>query len=474
MGYILNPKQDFPEKMKKVLMVTYFFPPSGGVKVQRVLKFAKYLPCFGWEPIILTTKNPQYDYLDFDLLREIPMGTKIQKTFSFEPAKIYKSLRSTYRRLRDYLRQGRKAPQRNSENLKRRSWASKMASLIFIPDSRIGWWPFAFFKILGNFKRNDFDVIYSTSPMFTSHLIAMAVKHVFKKPWVVDLRDLWILNPYVQPPTKLHSKISRYIEYKTFELADKIVTVSEELREDLIQNYPEICSEKFIVIPNGYDQADFEEKLEQDNGKFSIGYIGSLYLFSGRTPYYFLVALGELVKQFPQLEKEMEVTFIGPLDKQNRIILKNTILKFNLKEVVRQRDPVYHREAIRYIKSSALLLLIVGKKIEKNKEYGNHLYDRTSVTGKLFEYLASGNPILALAGEGSVKRIITETDSGCVVDPEDVEGIKEAILSFYRFYKQGKLKIRPKQKVLRSFQRKKLTGDLAKIFDELIERGGMN
>lgn len=453
--------------MRTVLVVSYFFPPSGGVKVQRVLKFTKYLPSFGWKPIIITARRPQHDFLDYDLLREVSPDLRVERTFSFEPAKLYQLIRPAYGRLRNVFKRKDDPKPINMESYQELSWATKLNNFIFIPDNRIGWWPFAFFNILKNFKRDDFDLIYSTSPMFTSHLVGMAAKCIFGKPWVVDLRDLWVLNPYLKPPTKVHRNISRSIEHKTFKSADRIVTVADELRQGLVANYPEIPPDKFAVIPNGYDQADFESEKGQENDKFSIGYIGSLYLFSGRTPYYFLVALGELVAQSPQLAEEVEVTFIGPLDEQNKRILQGTILKCNLKNAVRQINPVSHREAIKRMRSFSLLLLILGKRIEKYKGGTDQLYDRTSVTGKLFEYLASGNPILALAEEGPAKRIIQETNSGWVIDPEDIQGIKRAILHFYTLHKEGKLKTQLGEEVLRRFERKKLTGKLADIFDEL-------
>lgn len=414
----------------------------------------------------MSVRNADPDYYDYDLTNEIPSTVKVIRTNSFEPSKLFKFLRSCYDSLLDYLKL-KNTKKADLHSVRNQSLALKLNNFIFIPDNKIGWLPFAFSKILGVLNKNDFDLIYSTSPVFTSHLIGLAVKSVFKKPWVVDLRDLWALNPYLRPPTKLHSKISRLIESKTYSSADMIITVADELKEDLIKNYPEISPDKFMVIPNGYDQVDFKSEQEKKSNKFSIGYIGSLYLFSGRTPHYFLLALGELIQQFPQLEKEMDVTFVGPLDRQNRKIFENILLKYNLTNMVQQVEPVSHREAIRYMKSFALLLLIVGKKTEKYRSHGDHPYDRTSVTGKLFEYLASGNPILALTVDGPVKRIIEETNSGFIVDPEDIEGIKKMILLCHNLYVEGKLQTQQKKDVIKRFDRKSLTGRLAKIFDKL-------
>ena len=380
---------------------------------------------------------------------------------------MYNLIKPLSGKRRNIVKPEAKIDQINVKKMKEHSWATKVNNFIFIPDSRIGWWPFAFFNILKNFKRNDFDLIFSTSPMFTSHLIAMAIKLIFKKPWVVDLRDLWVLNPYLRPPTRMHLKISTSIERKTFKLADRIITVGEELRQDLIGNYPEIPAEKFVVIPNGYDQADFKKDEEKKDKKFSISYTGSLYLFSGRTPYYFMTALGELLQKFPKLKKEIKVTFLGPLDSQNRKIFQNTIQEYDLKEVVSLKDPAPYRDAINCIKHSDLLLLILGKESRDLKHNNYFRYDRTSITGKLFEYLASGIPILALAGEGPVKKIIAETNSGYVVDPENIEEIKKMILFCYNLYKDGKLLTHQRKDLVRRFERKRLTGELARILDEL-------
>jgi glycosyltransferase involved in cell wall biosynthesis len=440
--------------MKKVLIISYFFPPLGGVGVQRTLKFVKYLPQFGWMPTVLSVKSPDYYLSDPDLLREIPKEAKVIRTYSFEPTKLFKFGRSIFDVL--MLRLKNKKKRKGGSDFIRSqkpSFFSKMNSFLFIPDNKVGWLPFTLWSLVYKLRKDKIDVIYSTSPPSTSLLVGFMAKLLLKKPWVIDLRDLWSQNPYLMPITRFHLRIIKLLEKRVFIFADKIITVSDGLQMDLIESYPYLNSEKFEVITNGYDSEDFSKEINDGNKRFSIGHVGTLY--AGQTPFYFIQALGLVKKELPELEKYMAVTFIGEMDRNNRRILEKQIQNLQLQDIVIRKEAVSHREAIDCMLKFDLLLFILGK------EY------KGCLTGKLFEYLAAQKPVLALAEDGPACKLIRETQSGVVVDPQDTEQIKETIINCFESYRKGSLKIQPKMEVISIFERKRLTQQLVGIFDEL-------
>ncbi len=453
--------------MKKILVITYLFPPAGGVMVQRVLKFVKYLPHFGWLPTVLTVRNPDYKMYDAQLLKDIPLQTEIIRTGTFEPSKAINLLRAWLARP--------KPPLSKSETLliektsfdptPRQSLASKINNFIFMPDNRVGWLPFASLAIFKELRKRKFDIIFSTSPPFSVHLVGLIAKSILKKPWVVDLRDLWISNPYIKPPTKVHKSIARYIEHKVLKSADKIITVSNPFSEDLNSTYPDISLEQFKVILNGYDADDLAlQDIQKPNDRMSIGYVGSLHQGRGRTPYYFLMALVDVKKEISDLKDKMNVFFVGSIDSTNRRIMHEIVSKFDLKDMVHFIDYVPHHQAISYMKKLDVLLFINAK--------SHYSTCKGNMSGKIYEYLATGKPTLVLTEEGSIREVVKKSGCGVVVDYQDIKGIKREILNYYNRFKEGQLKVDPDWEFISLFQRKKLTQQLANTLDELSQNLG--
>ena len=440
--------------MKKVLIISYFFPPLGGGGVFRTLKFVKYLPFFDWMPVVVTVKNPDYHIFDPDLLREIPKEVRVIRTHSFEPTKLFKFLRCLYDRVKSRFRTSNISEKRaDLENTPRLSTAAKLASFIFIPDNRIGWLPFTLFYLIGQVRKHEIDVLYSSSGPFTCHLVGLFAKLVLKKPWVVDMRDLWVLNPYSKPPTKFHLKIFSYLEYRILKSANKVITVSDPLCARLKETHPSVNPEKFQVIANGYDREEFVSEVKHEDKRFSIGHVGSLY--AGQTPRHFLQALGLLKREKPDLGKNTTVTFVGGTDRDNKRILEKLVKSLQLQDVVTIKEAVSHKKAIGHMLRFDVLLLVIGKENEG------------CLTGKIYEYLAAQKPILALVDDGPARDLIRESQGGVAVDPENIEKIKEAVLNYYERYRKGSLKVQPKTEVVNRFQRKRLTQQLAHVFDEL-------
>lgn len=412
--------------MKKVLMLAYFFPPHGCVGVQRILAYVKYLRVFGWEPTVLTVdESSKYSVLDYSLLKEVPNDIEVQRTRTIEIGS--RIIHGGLRRL-------------------------KLTNLFFIPDQFVGWLPFAYFKALELIKKNNYDIIYTTSSPYTSHLIGYLLKKKTGKPWVADFRDEWTQNPFASY-TPIDKKINQWLERKVLQNADKVISTSN-IMTDRLKTLIDNGKNKFHTITNGYNETDFrmynsEHKHQEE---FRITYTGSFYggYPSGlQYPYYFFDAVVQLFEEGKISENDFRIVIVG----ENKDIDPRVP-----KSIVSNIGQVSHDKVFEYISKTSMLLLFVSKK-----------RGESCIPGKSFEYIRSNKPILALVPiNGATSTLIKETNTGIIVEPEDIEGIKNAILKLYHQWKNNKLKMEPNWENIKQYERKNLTKNLASIFDELI------
>jgi glycosyltransferase involved in cell wall biosynthesis len=402
--------------MKKVLVIAYHYPPLGGGGVFRTLKFTKYLPQFGFKPYVLTVKNAMYHIRDPSLLEDIHPEVRVIRTFSWE----HKLFAMPFYRLRTTPK-----------------W-------IFIPEINIGWLPFAVYRGKKLIEEEGIDIIYATAPVYTSLLIGYLIKRKTGKPLVIDFRDPWTDNPFAKYPTKLHERIEKKMEEKIVTSADYVIVVDDPMKNSFIKKYP-LTKSKIEVITNGFDPGDFKNlKIYKQTNKFRITYTGSLY--GMHTANSFLIALKKLTEEKAHLREELEVMFIGNYGRETALLVK----KFGLEDVVKLVRYMSHSECIEIMLNSDTLLLLIT--------------EDWALTGKLFEYLASRRPILAIAPEkGVAANIIRSIEAGMVVPPDNIELIKEAIFNFYEMWKQGKLVTTTGD--ITKYDRVFLTQRLAKIFD---------
>lgn len=410
--------------MKKVLMIAYDYPPLGGGGVLRTLKFTKYLPQYGFQPYILTVKNPMYRIKDPTLLKEIPPEARVFRAFSFE-----------HRVLR--------APRLLNLNLK---W-------FYIPDENIGWLPFAIRAGARIIKKENIDLIFATSPIWTSLLIGCLLKRRTKKPLVVDFRDPWVNGPFAKYPTNLHKNIEEKMETEILTHSEYVITVSDTIRHNLIEKYPFIKS-KIEVITNGFDLGDFGNlRTHEQNDKFRMTHAGSLY--GTRTAKPLLLALKQLIEEKAGPREELEVVFAGNYGKETPLLVEN----LGLGDVVKLVMYIPHKQCVELMLNSQVLLLLITEK---------GLHEEGTLTGKLFEYLASRRPIMAIGPEnGEAAKIIKSHKAGRIVSPDNIQSIKQTIIDFYEKWKQGKLAM-TKSDITR-YDRRILTQRLAHIFERLLE-----
>jgi hypothetical protein len=257
--------------MKKVLIITYYWPPAGGPGVQRILKFAKYLPDFGWQPIILTVKNGEYPAIDESLINEIPNNCRVFKTNSIEPNNLYKKLIG--------IKSNQNIPvavlAEKHQSLKKKI-ANRIRLNLFIPDAKIGWKPFAVKKSKQIINEFNPDLIFSSSPPPTVHLIAKSLKKYSNLKWVADLRDPWTDIYYYHnlKKSKISTRLDKNLELSVFKSADLLCTVSKDLANIFAGKKPGL---DIKIITNGFDPDDLPDiSLKEKYKKFTIAYAGKL------------------------------------------------------------------------------------------------------------------------------------------------------------------------------------------------------
>jgi len=390
--------------MKKVLIITYYWPPSGGAGVQRWLKFAKYLPEFGWQPIILTVDPmyASYPQRDESLLSEVDPGCLVYTTKSFELYNLYK------------LISGKKeVPYGGFANDSKEGIFQKISKFMrgnfLLPDPRKGWNSYALKKAIELINQYNIDTVVTTSPPHSTQLIGLKLKQRFNLQWIADLRDPWTDIYYYSQfnHTALARRIDKTYERKVVENADLLITVSEDVKRLFVEKSELSIAAKTIVIPNGFDEDDFRMPTVPIEKRKIITYTGTI-----SEAYDVDCLLSALSCLDNRLKSELLIRFVGKVPPSVERKFKATGLEL---ELVGYVD---HPKSIEYLFRSNLLLLVIPK-VKNN---------RGILTGKFFEYLASHKPILAIGPtDGDLAGIIQETQCGKLFDYEDTEGMLKYI-----------------------------------------------
>lgn len=436
--------------MKRVLIVAYYFPPSGGPGVQRVLKFVKFLPEFGWEPHVLTVSNGDFPARDESLLKEIPPGVRVHRSRIFEPYRMYRTLTG----------KPADAPV-DVENIpregKKQSWAERTAqwvrSTLFIPDARIGWyWP-AVLKGLTVIRAERIDALYSSSPPYTASLIARALHRRTGKPWIAGFRDPW--TGFLSAPQRwsLPAAIDASMERAVAEDCDILEGAWEGILDDFAGKIPSLPKSKMIYLPNGFDPDDFPPHVPKRNERFTVVYTGSMY--GKRNPSAFLAAVEQAVGEGLFAVSQLRLRFIGRFGADVRAMFDATPLR----EAIEVVSYLPHSESVAQLLSADTLLLVVDETEGSPR----------IVPGKVFEYIGSGRPILALAPTGAVNDILKETGTGISVPHGDIPGIKKAFIECYRIFQYGEADFfAPHPEAIKKYDRREITQRLALHLNSIV------
>jgi glycosyltransferase involved in cell wall biosynthesis len=434
--------------MKRLLIVAYYFPPSGGPGVQRVLKYTKYLPEFGWEPIVLTVENGSFPAVDYSLLDEVPQNARVFRTKIFEPYDLYRAFTGKPKGVAIDVNVIKKEGQRLSFKEK---VAEFIRATFFIPDARVGWLLTANRKAVEISRNFGIDAVYSSSPPYTCALIARYVKRNLKIPWIAGFRDPW--TGFISTPKRwlIPSLIDKHLERTCFEEADIVEVAWEGIKKDALSKFPDIPEEKFVHIPNGFDPADYPQIQYVPNDVFTLTYTGSMY--GRRNPESLFKALELLVNDGKISLDEFKIKLIGRFGAEIHEMVDNTFIKKCI-EVVPYMP---HTESlVNLLKSDALLLIV-----DESKESSE------IVPGKIYEYLGTGKPILVIAPEdGAVAKLIRETNSGLVAHQTNISKISQNFLHLFTLWKERK-SFEPNFQEIAKYSRKEHTRKLAELLNSI-------
>ena len=429
--------------MKKVLIVTYYWPPAGGAGVQRVLKFVKYLPEFGWKPYVLTVQHPDAPVYDESLAGDIPNEAVIIKTKSLEPFSFYKKF--TGKKPTDTIPNDVLIPKKNISL--REKFARWVRANIFIPDAKIGWIPFAVKQGKKIIEKEKIDLIFSSAPPPTVAIIGRKLAEATKVKWVADFRDPWLEIVYYQSlkRSRLAVAIDSRLEKKTISSADAIVTISEDI-VNLFRK--KIGEKKYFIIPNGYDETDFVKVKNPKNEKFTMAYTGSVS--KDRVPYPLFAALSKFKEEGIE---DLHYRFAGRFAPE----FHEEIERRGLEKYFELMPFVPHNESTKILLHSDVLLLVIDN-VPDNKGF---------LTGKMFEYLGCKKPIFAIGPlDGDANKILRQTDSGKMIDYKDEEGAYKLLKEFYENWKENKQPFTFKSE---EYSRKEITKELTKVFEETLK-----
>ncbi|AIJ37500.1 Glycosyltransferase [Flavobacterium psychrophilum] len=423
--------------MKKVLIITYYWPPAGGPGVQRWLKFVKYLPDYNIQPIVYIPENPTYPIIDEGLISEVSEQAIILKNKIIEPYQLASvfSKKSTKGISSGII-----------PNQKKQSFIQKLLLLVrgnlFIPDARILWVKPSVKYLEKYISENNIDTIITSGPPHSLHLIGLKLKQNLNVKWFADFRDPWTTIGY-HSALKLSSyaeKKHKNLERKVLNTADTIIVTSKTTKTE----FQAITTKPIEVITNGYDVENISKQTLDE--KFTLAHIGSF--LSDRNPIILWESLSELVAENEKFATLFQLKLIGKVSQE----ILDTIDGFNLNSYVNNLGYVSHKEAIEHQKKSQILLLIEIDSLET----------KSIIPGKLFEYMVSERPIIAIGPKGSdFAEIITETNTGVFFIYNEKEKLKKQILSYFELYLTQKLTVSAVG--LQQYSRKKLTEKLSKL-----------
>lgn len=435
--------------MKKVLILTYYWPPSGGAGVQRWLKFVKYLREFGWEPVVYTVENGELPVTDNSLFQDIPEGVEIIKRPIWEPYMLYKRFSGK--------KKGEKINTGFLNENKKQGFKDKMSIWIrgnfFIPDARKFWIKPSTAFLVDYLKNNPVDAMISSGPPHTMHMIALGAKKKHPHlPWIADFRDPWTnIDFYDQLMlTAWADRKHHRMEKAVLMHADKVVSVGEQMNLEFIEMLKAKNGDtgKCLVITNGFDSEDVSTETIEKDEKFSLAHIGTLV--KDRNPDVLWKVLEKMTREDVVFRDRLEIKLVGKVD----FYVMNQLEERGLMPFVRKIDYLPHDEVIEEQCRSHVLLLLVN----------NTPNAKGILTGKFFEYMSSGNPVLAIGPEdGDLAAIIHATGSGRISGFEDEKSLEANIRSFFA----GEQLQRNETEIAR-YSRRELTHVLSEVLNSII------
>ncbi len=411
--------------MKTILIISYHFPPDSEVGGLRMQKFSKYLPIWGWQPVVLSVNEMYYPQKDEGRCRDIKCRV-FRTRMLFSPRDAYLAIKELLlsllpkKRTRDPKSSDvRKENEITLEDRPLSKVKRFILSLLWLPDDRTGWIVPALIKAVEIIKKYRIETIMTTSPPHSVQITGLLLKKITGCRWIVDFRDPWSL--FMKKDNGFSFKMQRWLEGKVFKNADIIITVTEMVKQGYMNLYPNIPAEKFTCIPNGVDSDDFamsKAGLNRRNDKFTISYLGAFY--AKRTPEVFLQAMADLVKEYAIPLDGIKLRFAGDVGYFENQSLEDRVLKLGLSRATEIAEHLPYLKAIELMTTSDVLLI-----------FSPHSF---WIPTKVYEYMAARTHIIAFTPPGVLADIVNRYNKGIVVDPGDINETKSAILRCYRAF----------------------------------------
>lgn len=430
---------------KRVLIITYYWPPSGGSGVQRWLKFVKYLSRKGWEPYVFAPENPHFAIQDASLLKDVPEQVEVIRFPIWEPYKAFNRLTSIFSNNSvqpvDFVATGKKTWLQN--------FGMWVRGNFFIPDARKFWIKPSIEYLIDFVQRNHIDKIITTGPPHSVHLIGRGLKKKNKAlKWIADFRDPWSewdLLDTLQLSTWARARHKK-LEHAVLQEADLVLTVTPYYVKQFLQ----LGGKNVQLITNGFDEDDFRAITHKGTSDFTIRHIGGVDEL--RDPRPAMLAIKELCLQQNEFKQAVRVEFVGSVNAAfKKFIEQDDVLADRVTFV----NQLSHSDLLKLYGSTDVLLLVLAHAAHAS---GN-------IPGKLFEYLASGNEIVGIGvADGDSAAILTQAGAGTVYDPSDAQGLQQAFMKCFANWKSG---IKPNAKSLLKYSRRELTDSLITLLEKL-------
>lgn len=451
---------------RTVLVLAYRFPPQGGGGVQRTLKFVKYLPQFGWLPVVHTVTNPFWPLRDVTLLDEIPPSVRVYRTPTFEFERL---ARKTDGLLAPRAEPAERQQSREVERRRRGLLTGGLKALgqavmrhVLVPDPQIAWVPGAFLRSLHMIRKERPALIYTSSPPNSCQVLGLLLKRALGLPWIADFRDPWtegIRRKQAYAQSAVRRRLEEGFERAVIRHADHVVVTTEKTLEQFIDKYRWTPREKYSVVTNGFDPADFAAVGSEagepllDRGEFNVTLTGNVEAMFDAVP--FLTALRALLDEDEEIAARLRVNLVGTRRGKYDAYIRD----HGLERTVRYLGYVPHQTSLRYLAESDVLFLCQIPVYESAS---------TKLSGKLFEYLYLRKPILALTLPGLTSDILSRSGLGVTVDPNDQLGIKKALRDLYVQWRDGHGQPAADEAYMGTFDRSRQTERLAGLFDRLV------
>jgi glycosyltransferase involved in cell wall biosynthesis len=410
----------YENERRSVLILAYAWPPSPWIGAVRPVYLSRQLALRGWRPLVITAREEYEGEQNAGGIAGADSALVVRTRRLPSPGQAIVRLKRSLNNLYSG-RQATQAYSRRTPGLEADTRASRLkenlASLLHVPDEYVGWFPFALRAASSAVRRHRPKCVISTGPPHTSHLVAMALKRLHGIAWIADFRDPWAWHDHTRTQSLWSDQVNAALERLAIRRASRVVCVSPGVSSEYAKRYPSEPPEKWATITNGFDLEEFRGlgKVERAE-RFTICYAGSLAY--GRSPMVVLRALAELIADGAMDPKRVSLRFLGHCEFVEGRSLASMIEALGLGGVTEVLPLIPRSQALRELLRSHVLLLIAATQ-------------RHSISAKLFEYLAAGRPILAVAVEGASAEIVDRLGAGCVVAPDDVPAAKETIRRWY-------------------------------------------